>query len=406
MLQVGRLMHRKKESVAELTEQGRWMDAPDLLKLICMAREAAEDAIAERGYDPDTIRMAHDSTLACLVFGYIPPGRMQTIWSLQHPHYQGPCLYPDCSKHNCKGNRLISDLSQKPPVVSIHLPHHKNDGSWDREPITYQFPPELAAIMIEWTEHGHPCLCQQLQQPNCPYVFMHPMGKPFSTTTIGQHWQKWVYKQGGPPNLPPSRCRHIFVDERMSEDRVEGPLDKGAAMAMGNSVEAWIKYYHKQHHFHPEEAQQAVFTMDGWRGRLKARWAVRSSQQHAPKLLGAPGSSGLAALVPSTASMAPMVQPAMPAVSGLASLVPSTASTASTAPMVKNAVPKVSGLAFLVPSTPITAPAVKPTVPAVISPVGLAALVPSMSCSSTQLGKRKRNPSIVETASDDDDGFD
>ena len=70
--------------------------------------------------------------------------------------------------------------------------------------------------------------------------------------------------------MPPSRCRHIFVEERMSAGRVEGPADKGAAMAMGNTVATWERHYHKQRHFHPRECQQAVDSMQVWREHLLA----------------------------------------------------------------------------------------------------------------------------------------
>ena len=67
---------------------------------------------------------------------------------------------------------------------------------------------------------------------------------------------------------PHPMCRHIFVEERLSAGRVEGPADKGAAMAMGNTVAAWERHYHKQRHFHPRECQQAVSAMQVWREHL------------------------------------------------------------------------------------------------------------------------------------------
>ncbi len=41
------------------------------------------------------------------------------------------------------------------------------------------------------------------------------------------------------PHLPPSIWRHMFVDEGTSDERVEGPKNQGAAMAMGNTVASW-----------------------------------------------------------------------------------------------------------------------------------------------------------------------
>ena len=51
----------------------------------------------------------------------------------------------------------------------------------------------------------------------------------------------------------------------MSDERVEGPKNQGAAMAMGNTVASWGRYYHKQKHFHPRDCQAAVNAMDVWR---------------------------------------------------------------------------------------------------------------------------------------------
>ena len=78
-----------------------------------------------------------------------------------------------------------------------------------------------------------------------------------------------------------ARCHHpcvdtSIVDERRSDDRVSGPTDRGAAMAMGNSTDAWDRYYEKQRHFHPVDCQRAVNAMDTWReGLLKSQAAKR-----------------------------------------------------------------------------------------------------------------------------------
>ena len=285
--------------MTELFEQGRWMDALDLLNLMTNAKEVAEDAILLRGYDDITTRQLHNACMGCILFGYIPPNRLQCVWSLHHPDYKGPCLYPSCKKANCSGNRLIT-ISKQPLQLHLHLPHHKNEGVWDNEPIRFQLPPTIASMLSEWCTFGHKHMCTQLL-PNkapSPYVFMSGKGVPFNTTSLGNYWQKWIKEQGGAPNLPPSRCRHIFVDERLSEDRVQGPTDKGAAMAMGNSVQAWQQYYHRQVHFHAKEAQTAVNSMDVWRQSMQEA-AAPTPQLVLPQ---APPSSaaGLMSLVPSS----------------------------------------------------------------------------------------------------------
>ena len=69
--------------------------------------------------------------------------------------------------------------------------------------------------------------------------------------------------------IPPSQLRHIFVDERRSRQRVEGPDDAAAAQVMGNSTQASSKIYDL--HFDVREAQAAVDAMQTWRQHLQAK---------------------------------------------------------------------------------------------------------------------------------------
>jgi hypothetical protein len=51
-----------------------------------------------------------------------------------------------------------------------------------------------------------------------------------------QWFQQLLAKFTFKNKFPPSKLRHIFVDERCSADYVEGPSNKAAARLMGNSV--------------------------------------------------------------------------------------------------------------------------------------------------------------------------
>jgi hypothetical protein len=68
--------------------------------------------------------------------------------------------------------------------------------------------------------------------------------------------------------FPPSKLRHIFVDERCSHGSVNGPEMRGAARVMGNSVERWAISYDRN--IHTREVQGAVEAMEGWRNELLA----------------------------------------------------------------------------------------------------------------------------------------
>ena len=112
-----------------------------------------------------------------------------------------------------------------------------------------------------------------------PFVFLNTNGEEYSASALSYWWKTWLADRGGAPCLPPSMCRHIFVDERMSDARVEGPLDNGAAMAMGNSEAMWAKHYNKQKHFHPRDCQRAVNSMETWRNHLMGTTSEASTSQ-------------------------------------------------------------------------------------------------------------------------------
>ena len=271
-MQVTRSMQQHKPTVHELEVEGKWMGAPALVQVIDTARQDVEVAVLDQGLDTDVARDLHDVALACTMFGYLPPMRAMSICSLLHPNYQGECLFPSCNRpHKCHGNRLII-LKRSPLKMQLHLPHHKNQTSWEQAAIQFEIPPQLASLLGLWLDDGHKLLCTHLLEsgdPPCPFVFMNKEGRGYTTNLLGKWWRPWVKEHGGAEHLPPSMCRHIFVDERRSDARAEGP-DKGASMAMGNSENAWDQHYDKQRHFNPRDCQEAVNAMDIWRESMLA----------------------------------------------------------------------------------------------------------------------------------------
>jgi hypothetical protein len=67
------------------------------------------------------------------------------------------------------------------------------------------------------------------------------------------------------------RLRHIWVDERLSLDRAEGPEDKHACMVMGNSIMAWQKHYDLSYNI--RNSQQGVDRTAVWRRAMLDRSA-------------------------------------------------------------------------------------------------------------------------------------
>lgn len=84
----------------------------------------------------------------------------------------------------------------------------------------------------------------------------------------------------GAPAISPSLCRQVFVAERRSADRVEGPKDSGAAMVMGHSVQQWNKWYDLD--FKAREAQAAVDAMTPWRDALLSQTSQPQQVQQQP----------------------------------------------------------------------------------------------------------------------------
>ena len=58
------------------------------------------------------------------------------------------------------------------------------------------------------------------------------------------------------------------MDERRSLSRVQGPRDADAAMVMGNSTQAWDRYYDLR--FQQRNAAAAIDAMSDWRQGMLA----------------------------------------------------------------------------------------------------------------------------------------
>lgn len=134
------------------------------------------------------------------------------------------------------------------------------------------------------SQHAHRhnvCMLQVLRHhhnfvgPNCPYIFMDKEGRGFTHSRLSTHWTEWLDQQAG-CKMPPSQCRQVFVDERRSDNRAEGPSDQGAAHIMGHSVSQWDKWYDTQ--FYLRQGQSAVNAMDEWRQNVLRDSSFATSQ--------------------------------------------------------------------------------------------------------------------------------
>lgn len=69
-------------------------------------------------------------------------------------------------------------------------------------------------------------------------LFVHPnSGLRLTNVNLSQWFQEMLSAYQVIGRFTPNQLRHIFVDERCSQDAVGGPKNEGAARIMGNSVE-------------------------------------------------------------------------------------------------------------------------------------------------------------------------
>lgn len=274
--QVGKAVVQPVKSAAALPT------AKSLLNTLHQHQQQLVASIPQHDMSANQARAMHNVALASMVFGHLPPIRLSCIRTLMLPSYKGPCLNPDC-RHGplCHGNQLLLGTPQQ-PGLSLHLPHHKNEKPWGRTPISFKLPKQLAKL-IRLHLQGHLLLTEYLGKEGEAHVFIDSMGRPFSNDTFSTYWHKMMVSMGAPA-ISPSKCRQVFVHERRSHSRVEGPSDSAAAMVMGHSVHQWSKWYDLD--FKAREAQQAVDAMTPWREALLSAHEPsqhqQQQQQHPP----------------------------------------------------------------------------------------------------------------------------
>ena len=221
-------------------------------------------------------RLLHDACMTSCMFGYLPPIRLFCIRSMQVPT-QDTCLKVECGgSRGCKGNRLAVRQGGQ---LWLDLPHHKNRDRWHADPIILRLPAELAHLMHCYLQQGHCVLFPQ----GLPFMFGDSKnGKPFDTPSAFHYYFRVLLKRlGASAVIPPSRMRHIFVDERRSLDAAPGPSNAGAATVMGNSVQEWDRSYDLD--MRRRESQAAVDSMPAWREAMleRSRGMVAEQQQAA-----------------------------------------------------------------------------------------------------------------------------
>ena len=255
---------RRRKAPDQLEEEGAWLPPAELVALFEELKVLALQAVPAQGEQCSLggARLLHDACLTSCMCGYLPPIRLTCIRSLQVPSADGGCLDNECHLSRCKGNRIAVRQGGE---LWLELPHHKNQRRWHADAIIVRLPGELAQLVYTSLLQGHAVL-----SPGMPYMFCDKKGRLFqSAAPFCHYFNKVLQRIGSPAVFPPSRIRHIFVDERRSLDAAPGPSNVGAATVMGNSVGQWDRSYDLG--MRSRETQAAVDAMPQWREAMLER---------------------------------------------------------------------------------------------------------------------------------------
>ncbi len=130
--------------------------------------------------------------------------------------------------------------------------------------LTFSLPDTLNQLLVSYLTMS------KAQLTNNPVPFVDLEGRPLIKTSMSSYFCTMLSKMD-PSFLgsSPSLLGHIFVDQRRSRQRVEGPLVAAVARVMGNSTQASRQNYDL--HSDVREAQAAVDAMQTWRQHLLAK---------------------------------------------------------------------------------------------------------------------------------------
>ena len=165
----------------------------------------------------------------------------------------------------CKGNRLEWLPGSNREKLRLCFVHHKNESRWDFMPIKFELPPSLTRVLLPWLKQGHGIVTSRRQGQR---LLLVKPGKAagLSASDLSIWFNELQSLSEAPFRFPPNQLRHIFVDERCSEEAAAGPRNRGAARIMGNSEERWSLSYDRN--LHQREVGAAVRAMEQWRSEL------------------------------------------------------------------------------------------------------------------------------------------
>jgi hypothetical protein len=258
--QVCRVLPHPKKDPVDLIKQGKAASPEVLVAHMEAKRLHVLELLRTKGRCYETAKATHDWLLCACLFGWVPPLRSSCLRSLLMPHSAG-CLEKGCKDKQppCSGNHLA--YSPDHAWLEMHLPHHKNCGRWKGQAISFRVPADMGSLFKKHIRWGHAMLVEPWGE-DTSQVFVTSKGtqltQPHLQSILDYMLRELQVK------IPAHWLRHIFVEERMSTSRVQGPEDLGAAMVMGHCCRQWVGDSYDRW-FSKREAQRAVDSMHLWR---------------------------------------------------------------------------------------------------------------------------------------------
>ena len=276
--QVRRAWPSPKRNVIDMKQAGTWSDAAAIVAVLVQHKVQIEADLSQlESLNLVQARRLHDVTLACCMFGWLPPPRSSTVRTLCSTRHRGPCPHIDCKSDSCWGNRIYVGQAT---LLTMEVPHHKSEKTWGA--LRFVLPADLSALIIMYMNKAYPVLRRELDVDH-PFAFMSMSGAAFASGTYSTYFKKTMVSLGGPAVAPHS-LRHIFVIDQLDHSH-----HRGTAYVMGHDLDQWDRSYDLQSL--QRRGQHAIDGMQAWRAGLLARVGVEAPAPSTPPVLVSVASS-------------------------------------------------------------------------------------------------------------------
>lgn len=277
------------KTVEQLTEQGQWLGAGQLMLVVDRHRQEAMEAIGDLEWffcdgdqeddgqaDADVYAGAWAVQLALmlmLLFGYVPPMRGALILSLTAPDdSSGQCVQPGCQfPHTCRGNVVCKHA----PSGSYQLlaMHHKCGNHW-KKAITAFLPADFTELLDWHLDRGRPILTKSSEH-TVPWLFVNKHGLQMQGPEFTKLFQEVLAPEG--VKFGPHRARHIFATSSASGQLGAQQSKGGAALLMGHAERMWDSTYDVE--FKNRESLAVINDLGKWRESVLAAALLEQQQQ-------------------------------------------------------------------------------------------------------------------------------